>query len=256
MSDLNTQGYVRSEIHQGIAVIEFFHPQSNSLPSGLLEDLAREIHSAGLNEEVRVLTLRSGGQKAFCAGASFAELSSLTSEEKGTAFFSGFAHVINAIRKCPKFVIGRIHGKSVGGGVGLVAAVDYAVAVEGADVKLSELSIGFGPFVIGPAVERKIGSAAFGVLAIDATHWRNADWAKRKGLYSELHKDVEDMDEAITKLADHLSHSSPEAMRALKKILWNGTEHWDQLLAERAAISGRLAMSPFTKQAIAKLGAK
>ncbi|HRE50609.1 MAG TPA: enoyl-CoA hydratase/isomerase family protein [Flavitalea sp.] len=251
MSASSLQAYVRSEIHQSVAIIEFFHPQGNSLPSALLEDLAKEIHSAGVNEDAKLILLRSAGEKAFCAGASFEELSAIDSPEKGQAFFNGFSQVINAIRKCPKLVIGRIQGKSVGGGVGLIAAVDYAIAAEGADIRLSELAIGFGPFVIAPAVERKIGKGAFSQLAIDATHWRNADWAQKKGLYAELHPDIASMDEAIGKLTTNLANSHPEAMAALKKICWEGTEHWDQLLAERAAISGRLALSPFSKNAIA-----
>lgn len=249
-------GYVTSETHKGITTIEFFHPQSNSLPHRLLEHLANEIHAAGTDIDTKVIVLRSGGEKAFCAGASFDELTSINDAQKGYTFFSGFADVINAMRKCTKLIIGRIHGKCVGGGVGLAAAVDYAIAVEGADVRLSELAVGIGPFVIGPAVERKIGTSAFSQIAIDATMWRNGDWARRKGLYAELHPTVEGMDESITRLANQLAHSSPEAMRELKKVFWHGTEYWDELLAKRAEISGRLVLSNFTKDAIAKFKAK
>ena len=238
-------GYVKSETHNGITTIEFHHPQSNSLPSKILEKLAQEIHSTAHDDDTQVIILRSPGEKTFCAGASFDELSLIRNKEEGLQFFSGFAHVINAMRKCPKLIIGRIHGKTVGGGVGLVAATDYAIAVEGADVKLSELAIGIGPFVVGPAVERKIGVAAFSHLAIDATSWRNADWAKRKGLYAELHPTIEGMDESISRLSNTIIHSSMEAIAELKKILWKGTENWDSLLQERAAISGRLILSEF-----------
>lgn len=250
------QGYVKTETHQGITTIEFYHPQSNSLPGKILEELAHEIHFAGTHAETKVILIKSPGDKTFCAGASFDELIAIKNETEGLKFFSGFANVINAIRKCPKFVIGRIQGKCVGGGVGLVAAVDYAIAVESADIKLSELAVGIGPFVVGPAVERKIGTAAFSALAIDATKWRNSDWAKRKGLFSELHNTAENMDEAIFQLSNTLAHSSPEAMAEMKKIFWKGTEHWDELLKERAAISGRLVLSSFTKNAIEKFKAK
>lgn len=250
------QGYVKTATHQGITTIEFYHPQSNSLPGKILEELAHEIHFAGTHAETKVILIKSPGDKTFCAGASFDELIAIKNEAEGLKFFSGFANVINAIRKCPKFVIGRIQGKCVGGGVGLVAAVDYAIAVESADIKLSELAVGIGPFVVGPAVERKIGTAAFSNLAIDATKWRNSDWAKRKGLFSELHNTVENMDEAIFQLSNTLAHSSPEAMAEMKKIFWKGTEHWDELLKERAAISGRLVLSSFTKNAIEKFKAK
>ena len=249
-------GYVTTATHQGITTIEFFHPQSNALPRKILESLAHEIHAAGADRNTKVIVLRSAGEKAFCAGASFTELSSITNEKDGFNFFSGFANVINAMRLCPKLIIGRIHGKCVGGGVGLAAAVDYAIALEGADVKLSELAIGIGPFVVGPAVERKIGTSAFSQLAIDATMWRNADWARRKGLFAELHPNVEGMNESVTRLAHQLARTSPDAMAELKKVMWRGTENWDTLLSDRAEISGRLVTSHFTREAIEKFKAK
>lgn len=251
-----SDAYVRSSYHHGITTIEFFHPQSNSLPGKILDELAQAIHGAGNDSETKLVILCSAGEKTFCAGASFDELAAIQNEEQGLQFFNGFAQVINAIRTCPKFVIARIQGKCVGGGVGIAAAADYAIATEGADVKLSELAVGIGPFVVGPAVERKIGVAAFSQLAIDATMWRNAEWARKKGLYAELHRTAADMDEAIQKLSHTLVHSSPEAMAAMKKIFWKGTEHWNQLLVERAAISGSLVLSDFTKQAIAKFKKK
>ncbi|OSZ81100.1 enoyl-CoA hydratase [Chitinophagaceae bacterium IBVUCB2] len=250
------EAYVKSATHNGVTSIEFFHPQSNSLPAHILADLALAIRRAGEDPNTIVIILRSAGGKAFCAGASFDELVAIQNEEEGLKFFSGFAHAINAMRTCPKFIIGRIHGKCVGGGVGLASAVDYAIATEGADVKLSELAVGIGPFVVGPAVERKIGLSEFSQLAIDAATWRNADWARRKGLFAELHPDVQGMDESITKLATTLSHSSPEAMAEMKKIFWQGTEHWNELLMARAKISGRLVLSDFTKKAIAKFKTK
>ena len=250
------EGYVKAEFHNGITTIEFFHPQSNSLPGRILEHLAQAIHSAGNDENTRVVILRSAGEKAFCAGASFDELKAIKTKEQGLLFFSGFAHVINSMRTCPKFIIGRIHGKCAGGGVGLAASVDYAIAVEAVEIKLSELAIGIGPFVVGPVIERKIGLSAFSQLAIDANMWRNSDWARRKGLLAELHPDVEGMGESIRRLADTLMHSSPEAMAEMKKIFWKGTEHWDKLLIERAAISGRLALSEYTRIAIEKFKAK
>ena len=244
--------YVKSETHKGITSIEFYHPQSNSMPAHLLQDLAKMIRRIGEDAITHVIILRSAGDRSFCSGASFEELAAISTHEEGTRFFNGFANVINAMRNCPKLIIGRIHGKCVGGGVGLAAAADYAIALDGGNVKLSELAVGIGPFVIGPAVERKIGVSAFSQLAIDANTWRNADWARRKGLYAELHTSVEELDESIHRLANSLMHSSPDAMAALKKIFWKGTEHWDQLLPERAAISGKLVLSDFSKNAIEK----
>jgi len=251
-----TEAYVKSHIEHGINTIEFFHPQSNSLPGKILEELAKEIHFAGTHDDTKVIILKSAGDKTFCSGASFDELMEIKTESEGLKFFSGFAGVINAMRKCPKFIIGRIQGKCVGGGVGIASAVDYAIATDKAELKLSELAIGIGPFVVGPAVERKIGTAAFSALAIDATMWRNADWAKRKGMFAEVHENIENMDESIQRLSNTLSRSSANAMAEMKKIFWKGTEHWDELLKERAAISGRLILSDFTKRAIEKFKAK
>ncbi|HET7118636.1 MAG TPA: enoyl-CoA hydratase/isomerase family protein [Hanamia sp.] len=243
------EGYVKSHTDHGITNIEFFHPQSNSLPLKMLDALTQEIHYAGTHDS-KVVILRSAGNGAFCAGASFDELIAVKNEKQGTEFFSGFANVINEMRKCPKLIIGRIHGKCVGGGVGLAAAVDYAIAVKDVDVKLSELSIGMAPFVVGPAIKRKIGASAFSQLAMDSTLWRNADWAKQKALFAEVHQSLNDMDEAVDRLANSLAHFNPEAMAEMKKMFWHGTEDWDTLLKERAAISGRLILSDFTKNAI------
>lgn len=241
--------YVKSHTEHGITTIEFFHPQSNSLPLKMLDALSQEIHYAGTHDS-KVIVLRSAGDGAFCAGASFDELIAVRNEKEGMEFFLGFANVINAMRKCTKLIIGRIHGKCVGGGVGLAAAVDYAIAVKDVDVKLSELSIGMAPFVVGPAIKRKIGASAFSQLAIDTTLWRNADWAKQKGLFAEVHQSIHDMEESVDRLANSLAHLNPEAMAEMKKMFWHGTEDWDALLKERAAISGRLILSDFTKRAI------
>ena len=244
------EGYVKTETHHSITTITFFHPRSNSLPGKILHELAKEIHYAGVHDETRVIVLRSDGEKAFCAGASFDELVAIKNEKEGLAFFSGFAEVINAMRTCPKFIIARVHGKSVGGGVGLIAAADYAIAYEKADIKLSELALGIGPFVVGPAVERKIGNAAFSAMAIDAASWRPCEWAKRKGLYAEVHETVEGMDESVLRLAEFLGRANPEAMKELKINFWEGTDHWDALLKQRAALSGKLILSEFSKKAI------
>lgn len=250
------EGHVISEIEHGIATIEFFHPASNSLPGAILSDLAKTINNIGIDERVKVIILRSGGDRTYCAGASFDELAAIQNEEQGKKFFIGFANVINAMRKCHKFIIGRVQGKAVGGGVGIIAATDYAIATDDASIKLSELAVGIGPFVVGPAVERKIGTSCFSQLAIDATEWRSADWAKRHGLYAEMYTNIHGVDDSVGKLADRLAHSSPDAMAQLKKIFWQGTDNWDTLLSERAAISGRLVLSDFTRNAISKFKAQ
>ena len=250
------EAYINSTTAHGITTIEFFHPKSNSLPGEMLHSLGVTISEAGHEEECRVIVLRSAGEGAFCAGANFDELLQIETPEQGLRFFSGFAKVINAMRTCKKLVVGRIHGKCTGGGVGLAAACDYAIAVEGADIKLSELAVGIGPYVVGPAIERKIGFSAFSQLAMDAFMWRNADWAKRKSLYAELHPTKEGMDESVERMANKLAASNPEATLELKKIFWKGTEHWEELLKERAQISGRLVLSDFTRKAIEKFKQK
>ncbi|MEZ4936023.1 MAG: enoyl-CoA hydratase/isomerase family protein [Crocinitomicaceae bacterium] len=244
------QGHVEFAIDNGIATVEFGHPLSNSLPGKILAKLANTITELGQNKDVKVIVLKSAGEKAFCGGASFDELISIKDLATGKVFFSGFANVINACRKCPKLIIGRVHGKAVGGGVGVASAVDYCFATKHASVKLSELAVGIGPFVVGPAVERKIGLSGMSQLAIDATEWQTAQWAKEKGLYAEIFDTAEEMDEAISTLAGKLSKSNPEAMELLKKVFWQGTENWDDLLAERAAMSGKLVLSDFTVNAI------
>jgi methylglutaconyl-CoA hydratase len=252
---MSDQGRITSSVSNGIATISFFHPQSNSMPGDLLRSLAEEITRAGMQEEVRVIILKSEGEKAFCAGASFDELMSIDSFDQGRHFFSGFALVLNAIRKAPKFVVARIQGKAVGGGVGIASAADYALAHESASVKLSELAVGIGPFVVGPAVERKMGTAAFTSLAINATEWQSAQWAREKGLYAGVYSTHEELDKAVSDLVSRLASSSPSAMKQLKEVFWKGTEHWDSLLMERAEMSGTLVLSDFTRDAISKFKA-
>jgi methylglutaconyl-CoA hydratase len=250
------QGDVTITYANDIATIQFQHPLSNSLPGKVLAKLAATITSAGQNDDCKVIILRSAGERAFCAGASFNELISIQDLNEGKTFFSGFANVINAARKCPKLIIGRVQGKAVGGGVGLASAVDYCIATKFAAVKLSELAVGIGPFVVGPAVERKIGTSAMSQLAIDATSWYSAEWAMNKGLYASIHDSAQEMDEAINTLATTLSKSNPEAMTKLKQVFWAGTENWDDLLDKRASMSGELVLSTFTREAIDKFNSK
>ncbi len=247
-----SKAYVKEQISNGIATIEFFHPEHNSLPSDVLANLAQTITNAGNNDEVKVIILQSGGDRTFCAGASFQELISIEDDVTGKQFFSGFAHVINAMRKCPKFIIGRIQGKTVGGGVGLASATDYCMATKYASIKLSELNLGIGPFVVGPAVERKLGTSGMSQIAIDANSFYSPEWAQKKGLFAQVFESTEALDEAVQALAENLCKYNPEAMAEMKKMFWQGTEDWDQLLAERAAISGRLVLSEFTKETLKK----
>lgn len=244
-------GEVQTKVHHGIGTITFSHPAQNSFPSQQLQRLVEAITNMGTDDTVRVIVLQSAGDRTFCAGASFDELAAIQHFEQGKQFFMGFARVINAMRKCPKFIIGRVQGKAVGGGVGLCAAVDYCIASKWASVKLSELAIGIGPFVVGPAVERKMGNAAMSHLAINATEWQTAEWAKQKGLFNEVFESIEQVDAYVADLAGRLAAFSPEAMKQLKKSCWQGTEHWDEFLEERATISGQLVLSDFTRKAIA-----
>ncbi|UOR06578.1 enoyl-CoA hydratase/isomerase family protein [Hymenobacter aerilatus] len=257
MNDILTAGKVDTTTYaQGISTISFFHPSHNSLPGALLTQLAEAITAAGQDPATKVIILRSEGDRTFCAGASFDELLAIENEAQGLLFFSGFAKVINACRTCPTIIVGRVQGKAIGGGVGVAAATDYCFATTQAAVKLSELVIGIGPFVVGPAVERKIGLAAFGQLALAATEFRSAEWARDRGLYATLTDSVEALDAAVATFATTLASYNPEALAELKQVLWAGTEHWDTLLAERAAISGRLVLSDFTRRAIQQFKAR
>ena len=247
-----TEAYVKHSLSEGIATIEFFHPEQNSLPGSILAQLAETITSIGNSADVKVIILKSGGDRTFCAGASFKELITIEDAETGRKFFSGFANVINAMRLCPKFIIGRIQGKTVGGGVGLAASTDYCMATKFASIKLSELNVGIGPFVVSPAIERKMGVSATSQIAIDANTFYDANWAMTKGLYAQVYEGIDELDAAVWAFAQHLCTYNPEAMKEMKQVFWRGTEHWNELLAERAAISGRLVLSDFTKQTLQK----
>ena len=250
------EAFVKSETKNGVGTITFFHPQGNSMPGSQLANLTAEVEKLGKDPNAKVIILKSEGDKAFCAGASFDELIAIKDLDTGKKFFSGFANVINAMRKAPKFIIARVQGKAVGGGVGIASSADYTFAVDSASVKLSELAVGIGPFVVGPAVERKIGTSAFCQLSINASEWHSAQWAKEKGLYAELFATVSEMDKSIDALVGKLAASNPEAMAELKKVQWEGTHHWDKLLVERAGISGKLVLSEFTINAINKFKTK
>ena len=252
MSTSRQNGSLYTNIQNKIATIEFGHPASNSFPSQLLERLKNELITLGKNNDISVIILKSEGERAFCAGASFDELMAITNLDEGKKFFSGFANVINAMRTCGKLIIGRIQGKTVGGGVGLAAACDYVLATESASIKLSEFTIGIGPFVIEPAVSRKIGIAATSVLTLDATSWQNAYWAKEKGLYAKVFETKTELDKEVILLSEKLASYNQQALSEMKKALWKGTKSWNELLAERAAISGELVLSNFTKNALKK----
>jgi len=246
------EAYVTQIIEEGIATIEFFHPAQNSLPGNILAELVDNINEAGKNGAVKVIVLKSGGERTFCAGASFEELINIDDAETGKKFFSGFANVVNAMRKCPKFIIGRVQGKTVGGGVGIASATDYCMATKFASIKLSELNVGIGPFVVGPAVERKLGVSGMSQIAIDANSFYSAEWARQKGLFTKVFDSTEELDNEVRLFAENLCNYNPEAMREMKKVFWTGTDNWDALLAERAAISGRLVLSDFTKKTLKK----
>lgn len=252
MSDLKSKGSLYVHLQNRVATVEFGHPAANSFPAELLDRLTKALDELSANKDVSVILLKSEGDETFCAGASFDELLAIQNSEQGKQFFSGFAHLINAMRTCGKIIVGRAQGKAVGGGVGILAACDYVLATVNASVKLSELTIGIGPFVIAPAVERKIGKAAFSELSLAAHEWKNAYWAKEKGLYARVFDTVKELDLEVDFLTQKLAEFNPEALAELKKTLWEGTKNWDKLLIERAEISGKLVLSDFTKNALAR----
>ena len=252
---LAAAGSVSTLVADGVADVCFGHPKSNSLPASVLRDLAASIADASAHDDVRAIVVRSYGTGAFCAGASFDELVAIRDAAQGKEFFMGFARVIGAMIQSRKPIVVRVHGKAVGGGVGIVAAADYAIATSNASVRLSELAVGIGPFVVGPAIERKIGTGAFGAMAIDAD-WRDAAWAERHGLYARVVDDVESLDAEVERRARTLAAANPEAVQGIKRAVWAGTDDWASLLEQRAATSGALVLSEFTREAIARFGAK
>jgi methylglutaconyl-CoA hydratase len=256
MTTTRQNGSLYTSLQNNIATIEFGHPASNSFPSELLNRLTKELNSISENDAISVVILKSEGEKAFCAGASFDELVAISNLQEGEKFFTGFANVINAMRTCGKIIIGRVQGKTVGGGVGLASACDYVLATENAAIKLSELTIGIGPFVIEPVVKRKIGLAALSELTLDATNWKTAYWAKEKGLYAKVFETVKELDEEVEILASKLASYNPSALGEMKEVLWGNTQNWNELLAERALVSGKLVLSDFTKKALSKFSKK
>ena len=245
-------GSIYTHIDHYIATITFSHPQSNCFPSELLQKLIDTFDRLHSDDKVKIILLQSEGKKAFCGGAFFDELLQINNAEAGKKFFSGFANLINAMRKCSKLIIGRSQGKAVGGGVGILAACDYCFATEASDIKLSELTIGIGPFVIAPALERKMGVSAFSELSLDAKSWKTAYWGEKKGLFNKVFENNRDLDNGIDILTHQLSQYNSEALLEMKKIFWEGTDHWDELLIQRAEISGRLVLSDATKEALSK----
>lgn len=252
MAVQETIGIVTTSIQNKTATLTFGHPASNSFPRNLLDQLTSEIINLSANQEVSVIVLQSQGNGAFCAGASFDELLAVQTPEQGTHFFSGFAHLLNAMRNCCKIIVGRVQGKAVGGGVGIIAACDYVFATETSAIKLSEIAIGIGPFVIEPAVSHKIGKTAMSQLALAPDAWKNAQWAAEKGLYAELYENQETLDTHLNSFVEKLASYHPDALHEMKKVLWEGTENWDKLLLQRAEISGKLVLSDFTKNALSQ----
>ena len=240
--------FVKQEVKNNVGYITFFHPAGNSFPSSQLQKLVQTIQDLDANANVTIIVLQSEGT-TFCAGASFDELLQIDNLTDGKQFFSGFANVINAMRNCSKLIVGKVQGKAVGGGVGIIAACDYAIATTKADIKLSELTIGIGPFVIEPAVSRKIGHTAMSELTLDGNEWKSATWAFEKGLFAKLVQ-PEDLDAALEKFASQLASYNPEALVEMKQVFWQNTAHWNTLLYERAEISGKLVLSSFTKKAL------
>ncbi|WP_264560122.1 enoyl-CoA hydratase/isomerase family protein [Flavobacterium sp. N2270] len=249
-------GVIKTSIENNIATVSFFHPASNSFPSLLLANLTQELNVLSENNSINLIVLKSEGNGAFCAGASFDELLKVNNLEEGRLFFSGFANVVNAMRNCSKIIIGRVHGKAVGGGVGIISACDYVFATNNASTKLSELAIGIGPFVIEPAVSRKIGKTAMTEMTLAATEWKTAEWGLNKGLFTQLFSSLDELDNSLSNFALNLASYNPEALTEIKKVIWEGTENWNTLLYERAEISGKLVLSDFTKNALQKFKTK
>jgi methylglutaconyl-CoA hydratase len=244
---MDTNGKVTVSMVNHVASISFAHPKSNSLTVKMLKELTNTINAAAENQDVKVIVIRSEGEKTFSAGASFDELLQIKGFNSGKEYFMTFVRLFSAMRNCQKFIIARVQGKAVGGGVGIAAAADYTIALSEASVRLSELALGLGPFVVGPPIERKIGKTAFVTMSIDA-EWHDAFWAKQNGLFTKVFATINDLDEAVAALAKKIAACNPEAISEMKKVFWEDTENWDRLLEQRAEISGKLVLSDATKK--------
>ncbi|MFT4750797.1 MAG: methylglutaconyl-CoA hydratase [Neolewinella sp.] len=247
---MNPNGQLLSQLTPaGVRTITFGHPAHNSFPTQQLQALSAALDSASQDDETRSILLRSTGERTFCAGANIDELLAITDNASGQEFFMGFANLLLAMRRCTKPIVVAVQGKAIGGGVGIAAAADYCMATEAASIKLSELAIAIGPFVILPALVRKMGVAATAELSID-TEWHDAAWAKNKGLYQRVFASNEELFTAAAALATKLATYSLQATAELKKALWHGTNHWPSLLEERAEVSGRLVLTEDAKKAL------
>ena len=246
------QPFVTSQIKNQISEITFGTPKSNSLPSEILEKLAQTILTEGAKPEVKAILLKSAGEKAFCAGASFDELLEINDLEASKKFFGGFAKVLNAMRTCGKIVVVRVQGKTTGGGVGIACAADYCFATKEASLALPELNLGIGPFVIGPYVERKIGKSQFTAMAIDAD-FRSANWAEQHNIYQSVSPTIAEMDSEIVQFLEKLASRSSDALALIKKVSWEGTEHFSELMPERILMSASLLLENSTKANIEKI---
>ncbi len=246
------KGFVNQEIKNNISEITFGTQKSNSLPGEILELLAETILESGKDQSVKAILLKSEGEKAFCAGASFDELLEIEELEKSKIFFGGFAKVLNAMRSCGKLVIVRVQGKTTGGGVGIACAADYCFATKDSAMALTELNLGIGPFVIGPFVERKVGKSAYSAMSIDAD-FRSADWCEKHDVYHSVSENISEMDEEIKAFMEKLSTRSSEALALIKKVSWEGTEHFAQLMPERILMSASLILEDSAKENIGKI---
>ena len=244
--------FVNAQVLNQISHIEFGTSKSNSLPGEILELLAQTILSEAAKVDVKAIVLKSSGEKAFCAGASFDELLQIDELEISKKFFGGFAKVLNAMRTCGKLVIVRVQGKTTGGGVGIACGADYCFATKDSSLALTELNLGIGPFVIGPYVERKIGKSEFTAMAIDAD-FRSAQWAERNHIYHVVSDSIEEMDEKLTVFLDTLASRSADALALLKKVSWEGSEHFEKLMPERIQMSASLILEDSAKENINKI---
>lgn len=243
----NQNGSLHSRISKGIATIEFGHPKANSLTSALLEGLMQEFNSLSENDKVSLILLKSKGEGAFCAGASFDELLQIDNLTDATHFFNGFANVFLAMRNCKKPIVGQIQGKATGGGVGLIAACDYTLATENAWIRLPELAIGIAPFVIAPVLIRKIGTTALNEMYMTPNLWKESHWAQRYNLYTQVLKNIKELNEQTAHFTENLAKINSNVLAEMKQITWKNTENWSEELHKNATLSAKFLLSEETK---------
>lgn len=244
--------------HNVVAQITLNRPEvRNAFDDTLIQSLTKAFTRLGKDANVRVIILRAEGS-AFCAGAdlNWMQRSVDFSFSENVQDAHHLAAMLKAIYDCPKPVIARVHGAAFGGGVGLVAACDIALATESAKFCLSETRLGLIPAVISPFVVPKIGQTAARRYFLTAEVF-SATQAAHLNLVTEVASDEAALDALLAKIVGAILANGPEALSQSKVLLEQITHFaWDRavdittkMIAERrASAEGQEGMRAFLEK--------